>query len=125
MNERIMIVDDDPSIIYTVRAVLDGASMGSVTANGGLECLEHLANGFSGLILLDVMMPGMNGWQTAEEIVAQGYASNTLICMLTAQADPDEGMEEIKAYIVDYITKPFTPDDLLDRVRQYISLLPV
>ncbi len=123
MDSRIMIVDDEDMIREAVEILLETEGMDIVTAAGGEECLRHLKSGFTGVILMDIMMPGMDGWDTIRKIVEQGLYEGNVIVMLTAMDTPDEKMEGLQEYVTDYITKPFNADNLLDSLRYYRSLL--
>lgn len=123
MDSRIMIVDDEDMIREAVEILLETEGMDIVTAAGGEECLRHLKAGFSGVILMDIMMPGMDGWDTIRKIVEQRLYDGNVIVMLTAMDTPDEKMEGLQEYVTDYITKPFNADNLLDSLRYYRSLL--
>lgn len=119
----IMVVDDDEDILFTVRSIFRRHSVRVVVAKSGAECLDHLEKGFKGVILMDIMMPGMDGWDTIKEIVDRGYADDLIISMFTAKDVPDTKMEYLKEYVFDYITKPFEPQELIDVVNEYLDLL--
>ena len=70
MDKEVMVVDDDPSIRDTVEIVLNTKGYSVCIAEGGRECLDKLRNGFRGLILMDVMMPKLDGWDTISMIEA-------------------------------------------------------
>lgn len=123
MKHRVMVVDDEPSVSRTVHRILEMAGYDVITVDNGMACLEQLAEGFKGLILMDVMMPGMDGWDTIEKIVENGYARGNIICMLTAKEKPDAKMERLKEYILDYILKPFSAKQLTDVVNEYSAYL--
>ncbi len=72
MDKQIMIVDDDPSIRATVEIVLNTKGYSICVVESGKRCLDKLREGFSGLILMDVMMPEMNGWDTIKSIEDEG-----------------------------------------------------
>jgi CheY-like chemotaxis protein len=93
------------------------------TAENGNECLEILEKGFSGLILMDVVMPKMDGWDTIEEIVNRDLVKNTIIVMLTGELEPSKKMDHLKEYVLDYITKPFDYKNFVNIVREYLSYL--
>ncbi len=115
-----MVVDDDPSILYTVRRILESAKMTVYTADSGRKCLEELKKGFKGLILMDVIMPDMDGWDTVKEIVDQGFLDGIIICMLTGREVPDQKMDKLKEYVLDYITKPLDRKKLVSVVEEYL-----
>jgi DNA-binding response OmpR family regulator len=118
-----MIVDDDPSILFTVQAILERNGMSVTAVESGCECLSTLKSGFRGLILMDVMMPGMSGWETIEAIREQGLTEGNIVCMMTVITSPSEEMEGIKELVLDYLRKPFSPDELLSTVRECFAYL--
>jgi DNA-binding NtrC family response regulator len=120
---RVLIVDDEVEFARSVVKILVHSGFDADYVTGGHECLEKLQQGFLGLILMDINMPGINGWETIDEIIARGYSSNVIICMLTGYGDPDPGMDNLKEYVLDYITKPVNADFLVNTVRQYMDYL--
>jgi DNA-binding response OmpR family regulator len=118
-RDRVMIVDDDPHILVAVKTVLNEAGFLVDMAESGQECINLLKTGFTGVILLDIMMPGMDGWDTIRAINSNGLGENILIAMLTAKNSPDSKMIGLQEYVFDYITKPFEPDELVSRVQLY------
>jgi DNA-binding response OmpR family regulator len=123
MDSRVMIVDDNPYIRESVEILLQLNGTKALNASGGEECLKHLDAGFRGVILMDIMMPFMDGWDTIREMVARGLNDGNLIIMLTAMNEPTSKMHGLQEYVADYITKPFTPHEFLDKLRFYLSLL--
>ncbi|MCX6693189.1 MAG: response regulator [Methanomicrobiales archaeon] len=69
------------------------------------------------------MMPNMDGWDTIREIVARGYTERVMVVMLTAKDTPDEKMDGLQEFVFDYITKPFYPDELIERVMKYLTYI--
>lgn len=121
---KILVVDDHPDICLAVKAILEEESFDVLTANGGEECIQILEGGFSGLILLDIMMPDMDGWETIREIESRDLYHKIIICMLTAKDNPDEGMIGIENYVSDYITKPIIPNLLIELVTMWMQNIP-
>jgi DNA-binding response OmpR family regulator len=122
-KKGILVVDDDEDILFTVRSIFKRHTVPVIIAKSGAECLEQLEKGFQGVVLMDIMMPGMDGWDTIKEIVEKGYADNLIISMFTAKDVPDTKMEYLKEYVMDYITKPFEPNELISIVDDYLNLL--
>lgn len=120
---RVMVVDDEYKIRDILFELLDNEGIDVVTASGGTECLRLLRDGFRGVILMDIMMPGMDGWDTIREIREAGLLEGNIIAMLTALYEPDEKMDGLQEVVIDYIVKPFEPDQLIDTVRKYFSFL--
>jgi len=122
VKPRVMLVDDEECIRETIRALLDSEGINIVTATGATECLHLLQCGFQGVILMDVMMPGMDGWATIREIERAGLLQGNIISMLTAMDVPDEKMVGLQEVVIDYITKPFEPAGFIASVKKYLSL---
>ncbi len=123
MQPKIMVVDDERLILSTVKALFKHHGLQVTTANSGQECLEELEAGFKGVILLDVMMPQMDGWETIKEIVDRGLLEGNVIAMLTALDVPDQKLEGLQEYVIDYITKPFEAEELIATVKGYLEYL--
>ena len=123
MSNRIMIVDDNEYVRASVEIICSSAELDLTSAASGTECLGHLESGFKGVILMDIMMPDMDGWDTIREIVARGLYGGNIIVMLTGMGEPDAKMDGLQEYVSDYMTKPFGPDQLLDSVEYYLTLL--
>lgn len=116
MGKNVMVVDDDRSIGETVRIILEDQGYSVSVVGSGRECIDMLLAGFSGMVLMDVMMPEMGGWDTISEIVERGLAENIMIVMLTAMHDPSPQLERLTKYVVDYVRKPFTEKELIEVV---------
>ena len=124
MSKRIMIVDDNEYVRATVEFICQAEGLDLVSAASGKECLSHLESGFRGVILMDIMMPEMDGWETIREIVDRGFYPGNVIVMLTGMGEPDSRMDGLQEYVTDYLTKPFGPDLLADGLKYYQTLTP-
>ncbi|MFM1941803.1 MAG: response regulator [Verrucomicrobiota bacterium] len=113
----VLIVDDDESIPRTVSKILKGAGYPVSTAADGEQGLQLLLDGFQGLVLMDVMMPGMDGWKTIRKIKDLNLLDGNLICMMTALTEPTPGNEDLSEIVFDYLAKPFDGPQLLDIVH--------
>jgi len=118
-----MIVDDDANVRFTVKVVLKDAGFEVISVENGIKCLECLKKGFSGVILLDIMMPEMDGWDTIQAILDNGLENGIVISMLTAKDKPDNKMIGLQEHVFDYLTKPFESEDLIRRVTYYMSFV--
>ena len=123
MKKPVLVVDDDSALCNNVKIILEKAGFIVETAKNGEECVKKIENGFQGLIFMDILMPGMNGWDTIQALVDRGLSEGNIICMLTGQEKPDDRMDSLKEYILDYILKPFNPKKLVSVVERYLSLL--
>lgn len=121
--KHVMVVDDDTAIRDIVTKLLAPLGLTVVPVESGNACLAQLHAGFRGLILMDVYMPEMNGWETIEAMVDQGLYEGNLVIMCTGLQVPAPRMETLKAYVVDYITKPFDVTEFVGVVDMYTSCL--
>jgi DNA-binding response OmpR family regulator len=123
MDAKVMLVDDEEMIRESVELFFQSEGIKILTAASGDDCLEYLEEGFHGIILMDVMMPNMNGWDTIRKIVDNDLYEGNIIVMLTAMDAPDNKMEGIQEYVTDYLTKPFNPDELMEILQYYFTLM--
>jgi DNA-binding response OmpR family regulator len=124
MEKKLMVVDDDPYILIALRELFEPEGYRVFTITKGEDCIKELKKDFkNGVILMDIMMPGMDGWDTIEEILKQGCLDGNIISILTAKDIPDKKMDDLRSYITDYITKPFDPDKLITTIKTYFSRL--
>ena len=118
MEKRIMVVDDDPDILISIRKIFEKEGYEVFTVDSGMDCLKEMERGFKGIVLIDIMMPFMDGWDTIEEITKRGFTNNVVISILTARGTPDHNkIRGLESYIFDYITKPFDINELITKVR--------
>ena len=120
---NVLLVDDQPKGLLVLEAALECLGHNLVKAQSGKDALRHVLDTDFALILLDVQMPDMNGYETAEAILARERSRYTPIIFLTASDKSDMGM--FKGYTsgaVDYIFKPVEPKILLSKVRIFIEL---
>ncbi len=123
MKPQVLVVDDDQSVLYTVRRILEKAKLNVETADSGKACVQKIQDGFTGLVLMDILMPEMDGWDTIRILVEKKLIDRIIICMLTGKDEPGEKMAELKEYVLDYLTKPFQPVKLVEVVKTYLSYL--
>jgi len=114
LDRRILVVDDDPDIRGLLRVLLDGRGYSVTEARDGNEALRVFFDERPNLVLLDVGMPGLDGWQTLERI---RELSDVPVVMLTAKAMELEKTRGLRAGADDYVTKPFGRQELLARVE--------
>jgi DNA-binding response OmpR family regulator len=114
LRRRILVVDDEPRMIHFIRLNLEHDGFDVAEAASGTEALEVMRDSLPDLILLDVMMPDLDGFETLELI---REISNVPIIMLTAKGEEDDRVRGLELGADDYITKPFSPRELVSRVR--------
>ncbi|MBN8217108.1 MAG: response regulator [Spirochaetes bacterium] len=122
--KRLLIVDDEPSIRYTVRVLFESEGWEVLEASNGEECLGLVAGGYRGIVLMDIMMPGLDGWDTIRLLAERGLLAGCHVLMLTARETPDAKMEGLQEAVLDYFTKPFDGDALVRAVSQWLDFLP-
>lgn len=119
MEKRIMIVDDDPDILITFRQIFEREGYKVYTVDSGRDCLKEIENGFKGMVLIDIMMPFMNGWETIQEMVNKDLLKNITLSIITAKGTPEpDKMKEISPFIFDYITKPIDLQELVNKIKK-------
>jgi len=126
MNKRdvkILLVDDEPDILEIVGYNLKNEGYQVYTANNGLEALNSAKKITPNLILLDIMMPEMDGIETCEKIRAIKSLENTLIAFLTARNEDYSQVAGFDAGADDYITKPIKPKVLISKVKSLLRRL--
>lgn len=121
MEKRVMLVDDDPAIQRVVNIVLSGAGYDLCIANSGQECLDEVRSGFRGLILMDIMMPGLSGWDTIRAVVKEDLIEGISFCMFSALHETVSSNPTVDRYVVGRLRKPFTCAELLDAVKEYLA----
>ena len=118
IKNNIMIVDDDLELLNILQGLLEKNDYNVVTAVNGKECLSELEKGFEGIIVLDVMMPVMDGVETIKEMIIKGFIEINKIILLTAKKIQGKEFEDIYFYIEKYILKPFDVDELLKAIDE-------
>ena len=118
-KKTILVVDDDLDLLETLKAILEDFDYNAITCSGGEAALEKLKAVTPHLILLDIMMPKMDGIQTLAQLKNNPKTSSIPVIMLTAKTETETIWKAQKMGAVDYIVKPFKTDDLLKWVRIY------
>ncbi len=113
-RRRILVVDDEPRMIHFIRLNLEHDGFEVFEATSGLKALEQYRDQLPDLILLDVMMPDIDGFESLRLI---REISNVPVIMLTAKGEEEDRVKGLELGADDYITKPFSPRELVSRVR--------
>ena len=122
MASRILLIDDTPANIETSATILREEGYQVSVATSGQQGLEVLDRVRPDLILLDVMMPGMDGFETCSRIKESADWKEIPVIFLTAMGDPEDIVHGFEAGAVDYVSKPFNAHELLARVRTHLTL---
>ena len=118
----ILIVDDQPANIQTVGAQLSGAGFDVMPALSGEQAMQRISARRPDLILLDLLMPGMDGFQVLAQLRKDPNTAPLPVIVLTAAHDRELLVKAFNAGAVDYLTKPFVVEELLARVRTHLEL---
>ena len=121
-KKRILAVDDEPANLQVLRQILN-AEYQLVFANSGEKALQAVTTHRPDLILLDIMMPGMNGYQVCEKLKSDPLTSDIPVIFVTAMSDVGDEVRGLDVGAVDYIQKPVSAALLLRRVRIHLSLV--
>ena len=122
-NEKILIVDDQPEIIDLIKFILKKQDFKTVSASNGKDGLSMALSESPDLILLDISMPDMSGYEVCEKLKSNSQTAKIPIIMLTAR-DMGEDFEKALEKKADwYITKPFDPKHLLKRITYLLQKL--
>lgn len=117
----ILVVDDSPFIVDVFVTMLERGGYRTVAAYGGDECLKVLKTVTPDLILLDIMMEPMGGWETLEQIKEEPATKEIPVLMLTAKQLTPAEAQEYGIYIEDYILKPITHRELYDAIEHVLN----
>jgi two-component system KDP operon response regulator KdpE len=114
VRRRVLIVDDEPRMVRFIRLNLEHDGFDVVEASSAMEALDRLRTALPDLVLLDVMLPDLDGFETLRMI---REFSPVPIIMVTAKGDEDDRVRGLERGADDYITKPFSPRELVSRIR--------
>lgn len=121
-SSKVLIVDDEPKNIQVLANTLSREGYQIEYATNGDDAIDWVKNGHFDLILLDIMMPEIDGFQTCEQIKNNEESGDIPIIFLTAKTDKESIVKGFKSGGTDYITKPFNEEELLARVNTHIKL---
>ena len=120
---RVVCIEDEPEMIDLVRLILGRRGFLVIGANGGIEGLETVQQEKPDLVLLDLMMPDMDGWEVYQQMKADPDLKDIPVVVVTAKAQSiDKVLGLHIAKVDDYITKPFGPQELLESVEKILGL---
>lgn len=119
---KILIVDDSPKNIQVVAHLLADQAYDISYATSGLRALDMLQENRFDLVLLDVMMPGMSGYDVCRQIKRENMSGDIPVIFLTAKTDEQSLLDAFEAGGQDYVTKPFTATELLARIKTHLKL---
>ncbi len=119
MAKKILVVDDEPTILELLKALLEGEGFEVITAENGQDALRKLEKLTPDLIIMDMMMPGMSGRETTEQIRKNPKTKDLKIVFLTVARFSEIGKKTLSDLkVVDYLTKPFDNDELIKKIKK-------
>ena len=124
MPNKILVVDDEPNIVLSLEFLMKQAGFQVRTASDGEAALAAIAAESPDLMLLDVMMPRKNGYEVCQAVRANPEWKGIRIIMLTAKGREVEREKGLALGADDYITKPFSTQEVVERVRELLAEAP-
>ena len=121
MSQSVLIVDDEPMARTLLRLMLVRAGFNVSEAENGFDALEKVKKSQPDLMLLDVMMPGMDGFTVCETLRNENATSSLPIIMLSAKTDIDSINKGLLVGATKYLTKPISPEELTKHVREALG----
>ena len=118
---KVLVIDDEAPIRLLCRVNLEAEGMEVLEAPDGPSGLEKAREGRPDVVLLDVMMPGLDGWRVAEELLDDERTNGIPIIFLTARAEFRDRAKGLDIGGIDYVTKPFNPLELAPLVRDLLA----
>ena len=121
MSKRLLVVDDEPNLLRAVAAILRGEGFEVSTARSGREALVAVAKNLPDLIVSDVRMPGMDGFELARRLRRAPNFALLPIIFLTAKDETEDRVEGFRVGVDVYLTKPFEPDELVAVINSILQ----
>jgi len=118
---RVVIADDDPDIRRLVEMTVTNAGCDVTVASDGEEALERVRESKPDLVILDVLMPRMDGWEVARALKSDPATREVPVMFLTSRGQEHDVLEGFDSGAVDYMVKPFSPRELQVRVRAVLA----
>jgi DNA-binding response OmpR family regulator len=120
--KRLVYIEDEPEMIDLVRLILGRRGFDVIGANGGREGLDMVRQQLPDLVLLDLMMPDMDGWDVYQQMKAEENTREIPVIVVTAKAQSiDKVLGLHIAKVDDYISKPFSPQELVESVEKVLG----
>jgi DNA-binding response OmpR family regulator len=119
---RVVYIEDEPEMVDLVKLILSRKNYEVIGANGGREGLDVVRKEMPDVILLDLMMPDMDGWEVYQQLKANESTRHVPVIVVTAKAQSiDKVLGLHIAKVEDYISKPFSPKELVDSIEKVLA----
>lgn len=122
-SPSVLLVDDEPANLQLLYESLHGSGYRLLVARDGQQALDIAERMRPDVVLLDIMMPGMDGFEVCERIKAKQETSKIAVIFLSALVTPEDKAHGLRLGAVDYISKPFAPDELMARVETHCMMV--
>jgi len=113
---RVLIVDDSPSQLYSLQQIVEKGGYEAVVADCGEKALQMASDQHPEVILMDIVMPGMSGYQATRHLGRNEGTRNIPVIFVSSRADETDRVWGMRQGAKDYVTKPVNPDDLLSAI---------
>ena len=119
-SPKILVVDDEPDVVSFLERILKADGFDVVTAYDGIGALDLMASEKPDLVLLDVMMPMISGYEVCEQIKADPQTQHIPVVCVSSAHSPDARAQSIRVGAAELITKPFLPAELVAQIRRHL-----
>jgi len=119
-NPKILVVDDEPDVVGMIERTLKAENLDVVAAYDGISALDLAGSEKPDLVLLDIMMPMMSGYEVCEQLKANPQTKDIPVITLSSAHTPDARAISLRVGAVTLITKPFLPAELVAQIRRYL-----
>jgi DNA-binding response OmpR family regulator len=121
-KKKIMVVDDEPMTTEFLKTLLEMSGYDVIPILSGKECLDKLKTEKPDVILLDIMMPEVNGWEVLEKIEEDDNYKKIPVIIISAKDQPvDKMLAEDRYKVADYIVKPFSNKELIEKIKKIVG----
>jgi DNA-binding response OmpR family regulator len=122
MKKKILVVDDEEDILHFLELVLGEKGYQVITASGGHEALTRAQIEHPDLVLLDIMMPQMDGWEVLKLLRVDAATADIPVAMLSARTEAKDRVQGLQEGAIDYICKPFSLQELIGKIESAFEL---
>lgn len=118
---RILIIDDSPTEVHVLKTMLEKNGFQTLTANSGEDGITVAMKEKPDVILMDVVMPGMNGFQATRKITKEPETANIPVIIVTTKDQETDRVWGLRQGAKDYVTKPATESELIEKINQVLT----
>lgn len=119
-NTRILVVDDEPDVVALIDRTLRAEGFDVLTAYDGIAALDVASSQKPDMVLLDIMMPMMSGYEVCEQLKANPQTQQIPVVCISSAHTPDARAQSLRCGAVTLVTKPFMPSELIAQIRRHL-----